>query len=97
MSENGSRKSLVFGEADGQTLLSIVHWMYTDELHHDSVNCIPFITRCAAKFQFVGLIELLNEKMVDFCNQDNMYSLFEVAREYKMKKAFVDISSFIAK
>lgn len=97
MSENGNRKSLVFGEADGQTLLSIVHWMYTDELHQDCVDVIPFIARCAAKFQFKGLLELLDEKMIDFCKVENMYSLFEVAREYKMKKGFVDVSTFIAK
>ncbi|XP_037042075.1 uncharacterized protein LOC119078594 [Bradysia coprophila] len=80
---------------NGKPLVTILHWMYTAELHENASNVMEEVVDAAVLFELTQLMKLLDRKVITICNKDNMFRLYQVAQKNGMPNAMDDISAYI--
>ncbi len=82
-------------DVNGKPLVVILHWMYTGELHENSGNVMEEVVDAAIQFELTHLMKLLDGELIDICNKENMFRLYQVAQKNGMPNAMDKIALYI--
>ncbi len=82
-------------DVNGKPLMTILHWMYTGELHENARKVMEEVVEASIKFELTHLLKVLDKKKVNICNKENMIRLYQVSQKNAMPTAMDDISAFI--
>jgi len=95
ISKEDFSETIQIPDFNAKAIIAVLHWIYSGELSDRTANLIHEVVVAAKRYELYEMLTLLDNEMINICNTENMFQLFDAAKQNNLTNAMVQLSEFI--